>query len=168
MKSKRLFHYTVGTKIPLIQKDGFIKRADAFVSKNELPAVWCTFNSEWEETANKMFQSNYDNVLRAGNREQTEEIGGGLYRIEVSQDAAPLDWKQFKKRSGIKKNMSVALEKIARNVGSSVSDWRASFEPIYSDKWISIEFLEDGEWISVWNPAIAAVSEKNDQNLTLH
>ena len=51
----------------------------------------------------------------------------------------PHDWESWKEHSGVPREFAEKLNEIAERNGSDVSLWRASFEPIEKDKWITIE-----------------------------
>jgi len=86
------------------------------------------------------------------NKKETHEYCGGLFRIEVTPESAPNNWKKFKKLSGIKNKFAKALELTSKKKGSNPVDWRVSFSPIYDDDWLSIEKWDGQSWVTVWNP----------------
>ena len=144
---KRLFHYTTMNALSSILKDGEIKPSTAFIEKIESPAVWCSFNPIWEETANKGYFQPSKNLVIPLTKEQTHELSGGLIRFEVSPESAPHNWSGFRKKSGISRNAFRSLEKINRYLGINAQrNWRISFCPIHEDSWKSIEFWDGKEW----------------------
>jgi hypothetical protein len=138
----RIWHYTVGVHLPGIMRSGEIRCATAFVPESEKPLVWFSTNPLWEETANKMYKDILG-TLHEGNKETTAKIGEGLIRIEVSPDAAPYSWKDFKKKKMWTKKIIKGLEKAALKVGANPSQWRMSYYPVPKEKWIAVER---------WNP----------------
>jgi hypothetical protein len=153
MKRKRIFHYTVGQYLPSILKDGEIKVATTFVPQGERPAVWCSINTAWEETANKMFLQN--GKLHHGDKETTAKLGGGLVRIEVEEGAVPLNWIGFKRMHKDKRFLN-ALAKAAAEDKADPYEWRMSPDPIPPEKWISIERWDETsqKWkVAFYRPA---------------
>lgn len=84
--SERVWHYTIVQYLPSIIADGEIKLATEYVWEGR-PVVWFSTNPRWEETANKSWESN--GVIRFLDKDETEQVGQGLARIEVRPEAAP-------------------------------------------------------------------------------
>lgn len=143
----RIWHYTVGERLWSILRDKIIKPATAGVPAGERPVVWFTTNPAWEPTANKGIWRNGELLWLT--KEETAAEGGGLFRIEVAPDAAPYGWEEFKRLSGISGRTSKRLARIARQRGSNYHDWRVSFEPVTSDKWLRIETWYRDRWAEI-------------------
>ncbi len=146
--NKRLWHYTIGAKLSAIWYSGEIRPATAGVPAGERPIVWFSFNQEWEITANKSLLTP-DGKIVSLTKEETENRGGGLVRIEVSVEAAPYDWKALREMSGMSRVMSSALYKSAIDRGSCPGEWRGSFEAVSNKDWLSIEVRRAGRWIDL-------------------
>lgn len=93
-----------------------------------------------EETANKSYLRN--GVRYSGDKATTAELGKGLIRIEVTPEAAPYSWQDYKKKSGAHRKHIRGLEKAALECGAKPSEWRVSFSPVPKSKWLAVE---------VWN-----------------
>ena len=147
--SKRLYHYTTREALSSILRDKKIKPTEVLIDPNERPAVWCSYNPVWEETANKSFLDPYTNTIIFLNREQTHLMSGGLVRVEVSPSSALYNWTAFKRLSGISKKSFESLKKVNHKLGINAdSEWRVSFEPIQRNSWLSIEIWDGDEWQS--------------------
>jgi hypothetical protein len=151
-----VWHYTVGAHLAKILKEGVIKPSTAFVPKNERTIVWFTTACEWDQTANK-------NVIHEGklvylNMEQTAEVGSGLCRIGVDELTAPYTWQELKELSGMSARTAQGLYQAAIDKGSRPGHWRGTFDSVPSDKWLAVEVLEGGVWVThpEWEAAKAA------------
>jgi hypothetical protein len=142
---RHLYHYTTRECLKLIQADGQIRQVSEFVPAGEKPAVWFSFEPEWEETANKPVADPQGQLTR-GTKETTHALAGGLVRIAVKPEAAPIDWTQYKKLSGISADNARSVFNAALSCGMSVKNWRSSFEPVPESEWISIEYWDGREW----------------------
>lgn len=152
----RIWHYTVGASLRAILRDEQINPATASAGKGVRALVWCTTSPQWEPTANKSWMDRNGRVTRL-DKEDTEAYGEGLYRIGILSDAVPYVWEDFKQLSGVTEGIAVALEQVARELGSNCSDWRMSFEPIARHQWLRIEFEVKGhQWVEIaWETAKA-------------
>ena len=144
-----IYHYTIVKYLHSILHSGEITLATAFSRKREKCAAWFSTNADWEETANKgtiNMLGNFEGLTKEG----TAKIGGGLARIEIDPEAAPYNWKYFKKKSGCKNRILKGLEKVALQDGANPKEWRVSFEPVTKDKWKNIEIydFEQEKWIT--------------------
>lgn len=143
----RVWHYTVGSCLRSIWKDGVIKPATAFVPKYERPVVWFSLSESWEPSANKGVIKNGRN--RGLTTAETERLAGGLFRIGVSVDTAPLDWQTIRRTSGMASLHADALEKIALNNGEDLDKWRGTYEPVAKKLWLAVEGFQNGAWAPV-------------------
>lgn len=140
---KRLFHYTRAGKIQTIISDAEIKVASKYVDSTEKPVAWFSYRQDWEPTATPMHK---DRPLDHLSFEEFAELETPV-RIEIDPQAAPLDWRTWRKLSGVKSRMAKTLEEIALRQNASVTDWRMSFEPVKIEHWLAIEFFINGQWI---------------------
>lgn len=145
-RPERLFHYTVGLRLPEILEDRAIKPTDANLGSRERPAVWTTRSPVWEETANKSAMTpSGERVL--GTKRSTERLCGGLVRIAVRPSAAPIRWQQFVKTSGIKSKTVKRLAASAWAQGSNPVDWWVSYRPIPETEWLAVEIWGGLTWV---------------------
>jgi hypothetical protein len=150
-----VWHYTTAQSLLKIVETGSILPATAFVAKEERPIVWFSLNQSWEPTANKLYLQG-DGTIIALNREQTEELGGGLVRIGVAPETAPYDWHALKQLSGMSSKIAQALYEGAVQGGATPGEWRGTFEPVLQAQWTAVEVFRDGDWINFWR-ALAAL-----------
>lgn len=141
------WHYTVGTKIPLILEDGFLKPATALVAPPEKPIVWFSKNQLWEPTANKMFRAT-DGTVRFGTKKTTREMAGGLFRFGLPTENLRR-WTELQREALIPTRSKNLLVKAAKEDGSNPYDWFGLLEPVPIDRCI----VEIEETESVWIPS---------------
>ncbi len=135
----RVFHYTVVNFLPAIFERKMLMPTAKAVREEQ--AVWFSTNPEWEESANKAYHSG-DGIPIEGTKWDTYKIYGGLSRIEVSPDIATCNWEQYKKKSKISDEKSQEIEGLAAKCNADTKEWRASFEPVHKDNFISVEVLD--------------------------
>lgn len=142
-----VWHYTIGQCLDKIIADGFVRPATAGVPKGERPAVWFSAGADWDETANKMY-AGADGAIVKGTRKTTHDMGGGLARIGVAPETAPLDWMAFKLESGIDLRHAKALYQVAIKGHSRPGQWRMTFDPVPRSAWLRVELYDwdAGEW----------------------
>lgn len=160
-----IWHYTIGTRMKMILRDRLIKLATANVPAGERPVVWFSTNPAWEETANKGI------MTEAGNRvgltkQETAERGKGLYRIAVSSDTASFNIYEFRKRSGVSSKMWKGLFLRAEQCGSVPTEWRVSFDPVPSEKWLSVECWDRDIWRPLFETEIENLAAKVEVTVT--
>ena len=143
-----LWHYTCGDRLELIQKSGEIRPAIAGIEKGERPAVWFSSNPVWEETANKLLMDSLTGQVRSLTKQETHEYAGGLARIAVSPETAPINWDRFSSESGASTKMLAGLRKAAYSMGSRPSQWFVSFSSVRREKWLAIELWDGEKWIT--------------------
>ena len=138
------WHYTIGVLLAEIESSGVIRPATEFVDKRERPVVWFTTRDTFEPTAVKMLRRP-DGTLRSLSVEETERLGRGLFRIGVDPGGL-LTWNEWRKRSRVRPVMADALEKVARDQGSDVTEWLVSFKPVPAPAWEAVEVWYRGQW----------------------
>lgn len=151
-RAERVFHYTAAVHVQSILRDGFIKLATELVPVGERPAAWLSTNPCWEGTAT-------ENVLlpsgQATRLTRVSEMARYLVPARIEVDPARLslvNWKEFKRTSGIDARAARGLERAAKETfGSDPYQYRCSYEPIPSSAFIRIEYWKDWKWYP-WPP----------------
>jgi hypothetical protein len=133
---KRLFHYTSSFRLKSIIGEGLIRQSTALVSAGERPVVWLSEEEEWEPTASTGL--------------------GWPVRIEVKRQAAPLGMDGFEKQSGVDPVIWQALVTVAKRNGANPFRWRASFDAISHNDWLTVEVKTKQGWKELvdWKGAI--------------
>lgn len=138
------WHYTIGRCLESILRDGMIRPATEYVPKDERPCVWLSVRNAFDPTARKML-SLPDGSMRTATLEETERLGGGLFRIGVDADGC-VDFKTYARESGASPAMVRSLKSVAERQGAKVIDWRVSFEPLPRSRWLALQRLHGHEW----------------------
>jgi hypothetical protein len=140
------WHYTTGQCMANILLDGFIKPATAFVPPSEKPITWFTTSPYWEETANKGMQGE-DGKRRTASREETEKLGGGLFRIGVADDYPLRRFMRITLESRQDRALTRALIETAQEVGSNpYADWWGTFNKVLRAHWETINRFTPNGW----------------------
>lgn len=142
-----IWHYTVVERLQKILQDGELRPSAQGLPAKEQPALWFSSNPQWDPTVNRLWQDIDGRVMRL-NKDQTHVLGGGLARIGVTPDAAPLDWKAFKQVSGISTARAKRIYEEAIHIGARPGEWFASLEPVGRDKWLAVEVWDGEKWVA--------------------
>src|SRR5689334_13095094 len=103
------WHYTFGFFLNFILKDGALNTTNSFLPPTVRPCVWFSLNDEWEPTTEKTIRFE-DGSLVEFSRHGDPAKMGGLVRIGVSRDRAPVTWERYKVESGERPRELRALE----------------------------------------------------------
>ncbi len=146
-QNRIVWHYTVGEfQNRGILSSGVINTSSAFIEKGERPAVWFTQDQTWERTASLGPYWEMDGPVESILARIVAD-GLPILRIGVLDTTVPIRWIDFQKVSGISPLMARQLEKTAHQRGSNPWLWRCSFEPVPSEKWISVQTYSGDDWI---------------------
>jgi hypothetical protein len=147
----KLYHYTTLSRALQIVIDGQIKQATAGVPKDEKPVVWFSFRQDWEPTATPAFgpygqkcNPSFDHLVEF----ETP------CRFEIDPATAPLNWRQWRKESGVKSKMVKSLEAASLRMDSNVADYRMTFDPVPENKWLALEIYLGGKWQALTEDAL--------------
>lgn len=141
-----VWHYTVQERLQHILTEGVIRPAPIAGLHRVKPAVWFTTQSDWDPMANRLWQNPQGRWVRL-NKDQTIVLFGGLSRIAVPKDVAPLDWKAYREKSGLPSKVSKAIYDEAVTLGSRPGQWFAAFDSVPREKWLSVELWEEEAWV---------------------
>jgi hypothetical protein len=140
----RLFHYT---KLPFLRQilaTNVILPATQWVPRGEKPVVWFSFRPDWEPTASPTTIEGGQQVTLTF--DEFVRLGLVPCRIEVSPERAPLNWRAWRKLSGVKSKNVKELEEAATGMGADVSDFRMTFDAVKSEDWLAVELYLNGVW----------------------
>lgn len=141
-----LYHYTVGTKIPSILNDGYLKLTPKEPLEDETPLVWLSSNEDWEMTANKgaITQDGKTVVLT---KEETSLYANGLYRFVFNSNhlSNVLSFNQLISQELMPAPLGVSLVISGVKLGGIPSQWYAVTVPL-SIKNVKLQALVDGVW----------------------
>ena len=134
----RFWHYTKGCHLPQILESEVIRVADILLDPRERPVVWFSPHPLWEPTVTSLWA---DLPI-----EEIAVRAGGLVRIEVRAEAAPVSWRSWRKHSGVSWKTATRLGDTARKQGANPNGWRVSYQPVTSEMWLAVETWNNGVW----------------------
>jgi hypothetical protein len=154
-----LYKYLSGLRFVKVLQSGVMNLPTAGNCECRRPGVWFSANPVYDHSANEIIPSaeEYPCLL---DKEQTEEECGGLFRIGVHPDTAPVSWEEFKEADGMDLSKANTIEEVARMDGDDPEDWFASYNPVQSSEWVVCQFLDDDTWVTMEPDEIEAI--KND------
>ena len=113
---KRLFHYTTESRLRSILEARVINLATLYVRDGVKPVAWFSYRQDWEQTATPaLIENGISKQLTFGELVEIESPA----RIEIDPQAAPLDWREYRKQSGERSRDLKALESVAIHQGAS-------------------------------------------------
>lgn len=147
------YHYTVGDRFFQIEESGHIKVATAGLElvkhlgrpMRERPAAWFTTSEEWEQSANKGIVEH--GVRRSLSQEETARLAGGLWRIAVRDEAAPVSWAEHVAHGGIDPEWVEAFDRLYQTgAHGNPADWWLSYTPVTRHDWLHADYFFAGQW----------------------
>lgn len=152
------FHYTKGSHLGSIVKEGTIRTTNILIDKHEKPAAWLSKSPEWEIACNIGIITNH-NKLKVGQIYSSEEIKmvrasndymmkeEGMCRILISEKLPVISWAKFKYVSGISEAVYKMNDSYSRSIGCQVNQWLCTFNAIPRKYWEGVEMCVEGEWV---------------------
>jgi len=115
-------------------------RHGSIPAQNECPF---SVNPEWEVGAQWMGQAE-DGRRRLLSKEETRTWGGGLVRISVAADAAPVRYvpKMFWRMTRETQETYTAT----KDAGAVPTEWRFGLAAVPMAAWVAVEIEEAGRW----------------------
>jgi hypothetical protein len=151
----KVYHYTTNIALSKIVMDGKLITTSVLICKNERPAVWFSTNPDWDETVRKSFINKMTGEKTPPlSRDDIYKNGFIPVRIEVEQTLPFINWKKFKRRSGISKTIAKSLEDVAKKWGANPKEWLALFSPVSSDHFLNIQVWDGHNWQVYWEKEI--------------
>jgi hypothetical protein len=143
----RLFHYTIGARLPRIVSDGVLKPSRPYPG-TQLGALWLSANPLWEGSVAK-------SIIRNGQRRVLDKaeiaaLGQGLLRFEVKIGDHICVWPDFIVLSGIDVAGVRQLEDSGRRRGADPADWYGALRPIPRSEWLELSQWDDE--LNTWQP----------------
>lgn len=147
-KKMLIYHYTIAEKYSQIVSDGHIKLATAGIEHPSEAAVWFTTRDDWDETAGKGICFADGNRVLSVTADMTlcHHLTDGLVRITCHDETATVDWQEYSKRAKLPRKTKYALEGFARTAGSHHRDWRVSFDPVETARFVAVDFWDGKSW----------------------
>ncbi len=151
--AKRLWHYTATQHLAKIIESREIKVAPIGTDPKELPAVWFSSNSDFEQSARKVVRDKDSGAVRLeATRDEMFKAGFPPVRIEINPSKVrAYDWETYKKISGLPDEAALRLERAGIEKGADPSEWYGSFQPVplAGGCLFPIEIWNGRQWIDI-------------------
>lgn len=148
MTNDIIYHYCPLTYARSILADGELRPSTDGIGARERPALWFTPRPTYEPTAVKMYKSPSTGLVRQLTLdEQADRFG--LARFAVPASVAPHDWGAWVRLSRVRTADAKRMARQARDLGSDISLYRATFDAVPVDRCVDIETSVDGR---IWAP----------------
>jgi hypothetical protein len=159
------YHYTNGSRLGSILKDGIIKTSKILLDKKEKPATWLTKSPEWDLACNvgivkntkelaveQDYLSDEVRIETADYDYMKKEIG--MCRILINESLPVISWAKFRYVSGVEWTSYYVIDECSRTSGSPVDKWICTFSEIPKKYWEGIEMFVDDQWVK-WDKKIS-------------
>lgn len=123
-----VWHYTIGEKVDMIIRDGFLRQSSVGIHPRELPVVWFSSNPIWEATANKAIMQD-DGARLLTTRQMRDVFGNRMFRFGIPL-MKTLPWEHLQKAAKIPRKTQKHMIAAGKAVGSVKSDWFGMIEPV--------------------------------------
>ena len=160
---KVLYHYTTGSVFKKILKQGAIlPDRNEPDNEKEIPTVTFSSHPVWEKTRFRVGRTP-DGQLVMLSQNLLKKFDGGLVRITVPAEIAPLTWHETKEQCGMSPAAIKGIYDFAISVGARTSHWFATTQAVPEDVWINVEKMDENDnWIDLPDEEIPDDAEVND------
>lgn len=118
----KLYHYTIGHKMPDILKTALLNTSPIKPNFREIPLVWLSSNAKFENSARKL-------MIKAGNEfimtlEDMITYGGGIFRFAFDSEQIEIqDWQYIRNKTGLSSQIRRRMLKRAKQVNAEHDEW---------------------------------------------
>ena len=157
---KVLYFYTTGNVFKKILKQGAIlPDRNEPDNEKETPTVMFSTNPIWEKSRFRVGRMP-DGQLIMMSQTLLKKFDGGLIRIIVPADIAPLTWFDIKDQCGMSSTAIKGIYDFAISVGARSSEWFATTKEVPEALWINVEKIDENDcWIEMPENEIPDVDE---------
>ncbi|MCG3135645.1 MAG: hypothetical protein HMLKMBBP_03367 [Planctomycetes bacterium] len=103
------------------------------------PVAWFSAEPVWEPSTALRIRGKDGNPQYVLDMAENARLGGGLFRIGVAPETAPLTWTGYRKGGYDAPDVCNRMAKRAAQIGSDVRKWFASARPVPRAEWIAVE-----------------------------
>ncbi len=144
---KFAWHYTPAMGMAGIMDTGTIRPSTVDIGPAERPAAWFSLNQRIELTMTETaFETRDGRCIRPRNLEEYRILGFGLYRVGVCPSRL-LRYVDLLKAAKIGLVRRKVLERIARNVGATPSEWMGHIGAVEIQPDMPIERFDGKAWV---------------------
>jgi hypothetical protein len=143
-----VYWYTTMLHMKVVGNEGIIKPYYNPQEPNERGAVFLSTNQNWERREAKQLPKEDGELTPPLNRDELFDMGIMPIRARVNPASLKLiDWKTFRKKSGIATEKAEMIDKLAREDGAIPEQWYASFEAIPVTSFLSVDVWDGSQWV---------------------
>lgn len=154
-----IYHYTSFDIFKrLLKQQAILPDRSEPQNEKEIPTVTFSKNQEWEATRYRVGRFPNGQIIMM-NRPLLERFCGGLVRIGVKPELAPMDWHDMKDRVGLSKGAINGIYDFAIRVGARTSHWYGTFDQIPEAQWIVVQLFKEGQWQDIQDDEIPNVDD---------
>lgn len=110
------------------------------------PVAWFSSEPVWERSTALRVRAKDGNPQYVLDMAENARLGGGLFRIGISPEFAPISWTTYRKGGYDSVEVCNRMAKRAAQIGADVRKWRAADLPVPRALWIAVEEWRDGVW----------------------
>ena len=141
-----IYHYTTFDIFKrLLKQQAILPDRSETQNEKEIPTVTFSAHPEWEPTRYRVGRLPNGQVILL-NKMLLQQFCGGLIRIGVKPEVAPMNWYTMKDRVGMSSAAMKGIYDFAISVGARTSHWFGTFEDVPDDLWVSVQILKNDQW----------------------
>jgi hypothetical protein len=147
---KILYHYTTGNIFRRILKQkAILPDLNEPDNEKETPTVMFSTDPIWEKSRFRVGRMP-DGQLIMLSQKLLKKFDGGLIRIVVPAEIAPLTWHDIKEKCGMSSIAIKSIYDFALSVGARTSHWFGTTKEVSEDVWITVEKMDENDnWIEM-------------------
>ncbi len=119
-------------------------------NENEKPTVTFSRHQDWEPTRYRIGRLPNGQLVMM-NKMLLHSFCGGLVRIGVNPNVAPMDWHTMRDEIGLSKHARKAIYNFAISVKARTSHWFGSYVPVPKAAWVCIQRFQNDQWVDLEN-----------------
>ena len=141
------WHYTTLENATLIEADGRLRPATAWLVSGEKPVIWFSLSQEWEPTATKwLAHESPEGTIeqKLATPAEMVEVAGGLVRYGVfpSTKLGLMSWAKIVRKAKIPRGLADSLELVAMEQGADPAKWLGRFKPLPISRCCRVEIFD--------------------------
>jgi hypothetical protein len=145
-----IYHYTTfDTFRQILEQKAILPDKTEPDNPTEIPTVTFSADQDWERTRYRIGKL-ANGQLMVMDKELLNHNCGGLIRIGVNPEIAPMDWHEMKDKTGLSRQATKGIYDFAIFVGARTRDWYATFEPVPEEQWITVQkWTAEETWVDL-------------------